>query len=133
MSVAIVVRVWPNLTVRWLTLIVGVYLIVDGLSDIWDGIKRHTDQRLASFVKGAATVVFGVLALVWPDITVLVVSVVFAARLIIFGITQLVATFRPNQTERADEPPSRLRRWVNMPVRWPPLWSPLSWLSSVRH
>ncbi len=110
--VAVMVLVWPGPTVRWLTLIVGVHLVVEGLGDIWDGIRAQTDQRFASLVKGLATVIFGVLALAWPDITVLVVAVVFAARLIIFGITQIVAAFR--HTAAAVEPPGRLRRWLNV-------------------
>lgn len=113
-AIAVVVLLWPGLTVRWLTLIVAIHLIVDGLGDIWDGIRAHTDQRFASLIKGLATVIFGVLALTWPDITVLVIAIVFAARLIIFGITQVVAVFRHARAEEADEPPGRLRRWVNV-------------------
>ena len=38
---------------------------------------------------------FGILALVWPDITLLIVAVVFAARLIMSGLTELWRTVRP--------------------------------------
>jgi uncharacterized membrane protein HdeD (DUF308 family) len=34
-----------------------------------------------------AGVVFGVLALSWPDVTLFVVAVVFGARLILFGVS----------------------------------------------
>lgn len=88
---------WPNLTMRTLTLAVGVYLIVDGVGDMIDAIRGRTDRRVSGLIIGVATVIFGILALTWPDITVLVIAVVFAARLIVFGISGMVGFFRGDE------------------------------------
>ncbi len=69
-----VVFFWPNLTMRTLTLAVGVYLIVDGIGDVGDALRGKTDRRVAGLILGVATVVFGILALTWPDITLLVIA-----------------------------------------------------------
>jgi uncharacterized membrane protein HdeD (DUF308 family)/acetyl esterase/lipase len=111
-ALGITVRAWPDLTVRWLTLIVAGYLIVDGMGDIWDGVRARTDQRLASIVMGVATVMFGVLALTWRDVTVLVVALVFAVRLVAFGIGRVVNTLLARPKSEGEAPPGPLRRWA---------------------
>lgn len=112
-ALGVAVLFWPGLTVRTLTFLVGMYLIVDGIGDIVDSIRAKTDQRVASFIMGLATIVFGVLALTWPDITILIIAVVFAARLIIFGVGRIVSVFRDENTGPA-EPPGRLRHWARV-------------------
>src|SRR5690606_37238749 len=42
-------------------------------------------QRVLSAVWGGAQIAFGVLALAWPDVTVLAVAVVFGVRTVIYG------------------------------------------------
>ena len=113
--IGVVLLVLPNMTVRWLVLIVGIYLIIDGLGDIWDGVRATTDERFASFVRGIATAIFGLLALTWPDITILVIAIVFAARLVILGITQVIGSLRKSMEKAVEErPQGAARRWVNL-------------------
>jgi uncharacterized membrane protein HdeD (DUF308 family)/pimeloyl-ACP methyl ester carboxylesterase len=109
-AAGVAVVLWPNLTVRMLTFVVAIYLIVDGIGDILTGIRRGHDQRLAALLMGVATVMFGVLALLWPDITVLVIALVFSARLIIFGVAQLISTFQAAGAIEEKEP-GRIRRF----------------------
>lgn len=47
----------------------------------------------STLVSGILAVVLGVLALVWPGITILVAAIFFAAYLLITGISQLVLAF----------------------------------------
>lgn len=110
-AVAAAILVWPGLTVRALSYLVGVFLIVDGVADVWGGFKAGTDQKLAAVIKGVATVVFGVVALAWPDITLLVVALVFAARLIVFGGSRVISAFRSPEEVGAS---TRPRRWLNL-------------------
>lgn len=107
----LVVFFWPSPTVRMITLLVGVHLIVDGVGDVVDSVRARTDQRIAGLLLGLATIIFGVLALLWPDITVLVIAIVFAGRLIVLGLSRIVATFK---TEEPDRPAGRFRRWMNV-------------------
>jgi uncharacterized membrane protein HdeD (DUF308 family) len=92
-----VVLVLPGLTVRALAIIVGVVLIVRGaigVSEIVGADGRTLDRRVAEALLGAAGVAFGILAIVWPDITLLIVAVVFGATLAIAGAAALVRMLR---------------------------------------
>ena len=92
----LLVLVLPGLTVRLLAVIVGVGLIANGVLSVVAGLRRGVpaDARVAALAFGAAGVVFGVLALSWPDITLLVVAVVFGARLIMAGLVLLWRALR---------------------------------------
>jgi uncharacterized membrane protein HdeD (DUF308 family)/alpha-beta hydrolase superfamily lysophospholipase len=95
---AVVVVAWPHVTTRVLAFVVGVALIVDGILDALAGIRGGTDRRAAAVIGGAASVVFGILALVWPDVTVLVVTVVFGARLVLFGLRLAWSAWRQSSS-----------------------------------
>ncbi len=103
---------WPGITIGVLALIVGIALIVTGIADLIAGIRGSTDERLAAVIGGLAGVVFGVLALTWPDITVLVIAVVFGARVLLFGAARIGAAFARDADEPSPTPTSRPRkRW----------------------
>lgn len=111
-----VVLVLPGLTVRALAVVVGVVLIARGavgVSAIVVGRERSLDRRVAEALLGAAGVAFGILAIVWPDITLLIVAVVFGATLAIAGAAALVRMLRGRR--RRPRPPRRdtvARRWM---------------------
>ena len=65
--------------------------------------RKAIDARVADAAFGASGVIFGVLALFWPDITLLVTAVVFGARLIMSGVVDLWTRLR----RRRD-----VERWV---------------------
>jgi uncharacterized membrane protein HdeD (DUF308 family) len=48
-------------------------------------------------VRGAAAVIFGVLALIWPEITLLALVLVFGAYALVDGLFALIAAFRGEQ------------------------------------
>ena len=112
----IVVLVLPGLTVRALAIIVGVTLIVRGavgVSAIVTGREQPLDRRVAEILLGAAGIAFGILAIVWPDITLLVVAVVFGAALVIAGAGTLIRMLRARspRASRATRD-TVLRRWM---------------------
>src|SRR5690606_29707134 len=66
-----------------------------------------------SLMRGMASVILGVVALAWPDITLLVVAVVFGARTVLFGLAETIGALR---RDGAVEPPASTsgapaRRW----------------------
>lgn len=73
-------------TTAVLALLVGIALIVSGVLDVVAGLRGSTDERLASIIGGAASIVFGGLAVVWPSVTALVIAVVFGFKLMLFGL-----------------------------------------------
>ncbi len=92
-SLGVVVMVWPDITVRSLALVVGVALIVGGLLDVVAGLRGSTDERWAAVLSGLASAIFGVLAIGWPSVTLLVIAVVFGFRLVLFGVRTAWSSF----------------------------------------
>lgn len=108
-------------TLELLPVVLAYLLILGGLASVFDTVtQRGVSRRVLTLVWGVAQFAFGVLALTWPDVTVLVVAIVFGARTILFGLTTLVRAVRgfrqsavPSAAEIADDQPSRRSRaWV---------------------
>lgn len=75
--------------------IIAVLLVLGGLASVYDALARgRISQRVLAGAWGAAQLVFGVLAFAWPDVTILIVAVVFGLRTIVFGATLLVRAVR---------------------------------------
>ncbi|QAY74208.1 hypothetical protein ET445_13620 [Agromyces protaetiae] len=112
----LLVLLLPGLTVRVLAVIVGLALIVDGVLSVVAAFRpgKTVDARIAAAALGIAEVVFGVLALAWPDVTLIIVAVVFGARLVIFGLLEIWHSIRGTRRRRADADakPTALRRWA---------------------
>lgn len=95
----IVILLWPGLSLRMLTIFVGLALIVTGIARALSALSAKTDLRLAALLLGVASIILGIVALGWPDITLLVVAVVFGMRMVLFGLARLFALFRGTQTD----------------------------------
>ncbi|MGW0805673.1 HdeD family acid-resistance protein [Nonomuraea sp. NPDC002799] len=52
-------------------------------------------------VRGVAAIIFGILALLWPGITVLVLVICFGAYALVSGVFELIAGFRHGVRSRA--------------------------------
>ncbi|MDQ0372747.1 lipase family protein [Cellulomonas humilata] len=94
LAAAVAVVVWPGVTIRVLAVVVAAALLVDGVLDLARARGVHGTARANAVVGGATAIVLGLLALAWPDVTVLVVAVVFAVRLVIVGVREIVAGVR---------------------------------------
>jgi uncharacterized membrane protein HdeD (DUF308 family)/pimeloyl-ACP methyl ester carboxylesterase len=86
---AIAAVAWPDITVRALALLVGGGMLVGGVGDVVRGIGGSVDERIAAVLRGGASIVLGVVALAWPDVTLLLVAVLFGARTVLFGLSEL--------------------------------------------
>lgn len=100
LALAVAVLVWPAPTIGVVALLVGVGLVVAGVLDVVDGVRSSGTDRWARVAVGAASVLLGGLALVWPDVTVLVVAVVLGVRLVLLGVRLLVAGVRRARAAR---------------------------------
>lgn len=90
----VAVLLWPGLSLRALSVIVAVATIANGLARALSALRGDADYRVAAALLGAASIILGLIALVWPDITLLVVAVVFGVQVIVFGVVRLIDTFR---------------------------------------
>lgn len=113
----VVALVWPELTVRGIALVAGVAMVVGGIGELLGVVRGSADERAAAVLWGLASVVFGVLALTWPDVTLLVVAVLFGVRTIAFGVRTLVDGLRRRRGRPDEQQPTRprstVRRWAH--------------------
>jgi uncharacterized membrane protein HdeD (DUF308 family)/pimeloyl-ACP methyl ester carboxylesterase len=82
-------------TLELLPALVAVLLVVGGLASAYDALARgRVSERALSGAAAVAQMVFGILAFAWPDVTVLLVAIVFGIRTILFGAILLVRAVR---------------------------------------
>jgi uncharacterized membrane protein HdeD (DUF308 family) len=92
----IIALVWPGITVVALVFLFGIYSIADGLITIVRAIRDR--EHLSSWgwwlFTGVVSVGAGIVALVWPGITALVLLYIIAFYAIMFGIFGIVGAFK---------------------------------------
>ncbi len=102
-------------TLELLPQLIAVLLLVGGLASLYDAFTRgRVSQRVLAAAGAGAQLVFGILAFSWPDVTVLVVAIVFGVRTIVFGATLVVRAVQRVRRGRARRARGRrraLRRW----------------------
>jgi len=100
LATGLVAAVAPGLTVRGVAIVVGVGMLLSGGARLGGGWRGQVDERYAAIVGGLAGVVFGVLALAWPDVTILVVALFVGPVVVVFGAREMflaVRGFRPKK------------------------------------
>ncbi|HEX5945217.1 MAG TPA: DUF308 domain-containing protein, partial [Acidimicrobiales bacterium] len=115
----VAVLAWPGITVRVLAVVAGIVLVVAGTFDVVAGVRGTAHDRIGTMLTGVASVIWGVLALTWPDVTVLVVAVVFGSRLVLVGLRSACRAFRGpdgGHGPARDRPGGRLRRAGHLAV-----------------
>ena len=87
-TVGIIVLQAQWLTVLALTVLVGIGLVSLGGYRVWLMARsdRPLDEKIAGITIAIATIIFGVVAFFWRDISLVVLSVVFGAWLVVMGI-----------------------------------------------
>jgi uncharacterized membrane protein HdeD (DUF308 family) len=87
--------VWPGITLVALAWITGLTLVVHGAARV--GLALVARDEIPSWgwlvLAGAVNVLLGVLAIAWPEATVLVLSLILGAQIAAFGLLLLIAAF----------------------------------------
>ncbi|MGN0065090.1 MAG: lipase family protein [Nocardioides sp.] len=95
-AAGVFVLAFLGLTVRLLAAVVGVALVVHGVVQAARGVRAtERDRQVSEVAFGLAGVVLGVLALLWPDITLIVACLALGVRLVMAGATLAWRTLRP--------------------------------------
>lgn len=93
--VGIAILVFLDRSLELLPTAMAVLLLVGGLASLGDALRQGTaSERVLAAGWGASQIVFGILALSWPDVTVLVVAVVFGIRTVVSGGSLAVRAIR---------------------------------------
>lgn len=92
---AVVVLVRPGKSLWFLAMVVGVSIIVTGLIQLAVALMDRDVVRHATFLAllGLISVVVGILAVAWPEITIWVLALLIGIRLVIWGVVQVAVAF----------------------------------------
>jgi uncharacterized membrane protein HdeD (DUF308 family) len=95
--------VWPGATVLVLAVLYGVYAIVDGIGGLVQAFRPGDGAHRAAYgVLGALGIIAGVLVLVWPGITVLLLALLVGLWAIVTGIAEIAAAIRLRKQIRGE-------------------------------
>jgi uncharacterized membrane protein HdeD (DUF308 family) len=86
---------WPGVTLKVLVLVTGLSLILHGIARIALAVVARREVPAWGWLAaaGALNVVFGVVAIAWPEATIFVLSFVLGIQIVVFGLVLLGAAF----------------------------------------
>lgn len=85
---------WPGMTLAILTLMFGAYAFVDGVFALLFAFRRGQAHRWLLVVDGLLGIGAGVVALLWPGLTLLALIFIVGARAVIMGGFEIAAAIR---------------------------------------
>jgi uncharacterized membrane protein HdeD (DUF308 family) len=86
----VLAAVWPDITLWVLAVLVGVDLVVSGLVRSIGAFHLRVEGWGWLLFGGVLSVIVGVVALAWPDATVLVLGLLLGLRMLLFGIAEVM-------------------------------------------
>ncbi len=81
----VAVLVWLGRSLELLPTVLSVLLVLGGLGSLVGVTHGRVSERVLAVASGVGQIVFGVLALLWPDLTLLIAAVLFGVRTMIYG------------------------------------------------
>lgn len=86
----------PGITLLALVLLFGAYAMVDGAFKVVSGLRKRPEGSRDGWtvLAGILGILAGVVALIWPGITALVLLVLIASWAIVTGVFEIVAAYR---------------------------------------
>jgi uncharacterized membrane protein HdeD (DUF308 family) len=94
-AAGVAVLVWPDITLWALAVLAGASLLVSGLLHVlWAVARRHRPDWGAHLALGALTAVVGLVVLIWPEATLLVLGLILGIRAVVTGIIAISTGWR---------------------------------------
>jgi uncharacterized membrane protein HdeD (DUF308 family) len=103
----ILAAVWPDITLWVLAFVTGVDFIVSGIARIMGALSLRVEGWGWLLFGGVLSVVVGVLALAWPDATILVLGLLLGIRMLLFGIAEIMFALALHTLGTGPEAPLR--------------------------
>lgn len=86
----VLAAIWPDITLWALAVVVGIDLVISGVARIMGALSLRVEGWGWLLFGGVLSVVVGMLALLWPDATILVLGVLLGIRMLLFGISEIM-------------------------------------------
>ena len=88
--------VWPDITVFVIVTIIGAFLLLDGLIEIWVGFlgRGRDDDWWTDALLGIAAAIAGIVILAWPGVTTVGLMVFIGAVMAVYGATMIYQAVR---------------------------------------
>jgi uncharacterized membrane protein HdeD (DUF308 family) len=100
-ALGMVALIWPTITLLALAWAFGIYAIMDGVTQIIDGIRRRDRPRWwVSLLLGLLALAAGVVALIWPNITAVALAVVVGIWLLVTGVIEIISAAQQRRERR---------------------------------
>jgi uncharacterized membrane protein HdeD (DUF308 family) len=96
----ILVVAWAGITIHAIAIVAGISMVAGGLGRVIDVVRRRARERAPAALVGIASVILGVLALSWPDVTVLVIALLVGPRTVLFGLGEVASALRRRRGDR---------------------------------
>lgn len=95
----VIALIWPDITLLSLVLLFSAYMLVDGMLAIVSAVRaaRSGHRWLLLVAEGLLRIAVGVLAFLWPEITVLAFVIIVAVWSIVSGSMMVAASLRLNR------------------------------------
>jgi len=96
---------WPGLTIAALVILFGLYALIDGITNVFIGVKTQpaTNKRSwITIIQGIVGITAGVLTFVWPGITALALLLLVGAWAMVTGVFQIVAAIKLRKEIRGE-------------------------------
>jgi uncharacterized membrane protein HdeD (DUF308 family) len=102
--IGLLAMLWPGVTIAVLVVIFGVYALIDGLSNLFHGLRpsRTHGPSWAMALQGFVGIAAGVVAFVWPGITAFAVVMLIGAWALVTGVLELIAAIRFRREVRGE-------------------------------
>ena len=85
----------PETTIKVIVLITAIFWLIGGMVDFFRGVTNPSlPDRGLRIGFGALSALFGVVILVWPDITVGIFAVLMGIYVAFFGVLEIIAAFQ---------------------------------------
>lgn len=83
----VVILIWLGRSLELFPLAVGALMAFGGISSLAGLLRGPLSARALAAAWGIAQLVLGLVALLWPDVTLLTVALFFGIRTVVFGVT----------------------------------------------
>ena len=100
-ALGLVMLTVPGVTLLLVAWAFGIYALVDGAAQVLDAIRRrHRPRWWIALLLGLIGVVAGVIALIWPFPTAVVLAVLVGCWALVTGIIEIVSAVRQRRERR---------------------------------